>query len=526
MSTRLTRLACLLLTLVVALGAIPFAASAETANEPMTIRWYSESRDLDLSKDRVMKAIQDKFNVTFEFIEPPSDGSADKLNLLVSTGEQLDWITAFDVDQVAYQWASDDFIYSYDELLEGKDYPLIKKLVSADLYKNLLVNGKSYFKPQSLWAGNRGYVINQDWLDKLGLAMPTTLDEFYEVIKAFKTGDPDGNGQDDTYGFFVAEPVGYNSFGYIARAFGNNTGSASDWFEQADGTVTQFGLTEEAREAYRFIAKCYDEDLFNKNFVNEIDTYGKVEDLFLQEKIGITDLSQPATLIGKMAEAGKQINISYLPPLTVNGQPGTLPHSGGYWSFHMIPRTCQNPDRVLEILEWALTEEGRALTMFGLEGIHYNGSKMIGETRVFDVNKEAMSEDWNTSDYGFIHPLSWGGFNYCENAFIPIAAYDTFDEAYAHMQRWVDYDPTGTLMETWMTNNASYAKMTALQGVIAEAVQVPETLKDIQKTGRTKAIVGGSANFDANWDEWVNLYMSQGGTALMESANAYYAEHK
>ena len=43
--------------------------------------------------------------------------------------------------------------------------------------------------------------VRQDWLDNLGLEVPTTLDEFYDVLYAFTYNDPDGNGLDDTYGF-------------------------------------------------------------------------------------------------------------------------------------------------------------------------------------------------------------------------------------------------------------------------------------------------------------------------------------
>lgn len=48
---------------------------------------------------------------------------------------------------------------------------------------------------------NEGILIRKDWLDKLGLAIPKTTDEFFTVMQAFTTGDPDGNGKDDTYGF-------------------------------------------------------------------------------------------------------------------------------------------------------------------------------------------------------------------------------------------------------------------------------------------------------------------------------------
>ncbi|WP_187355179.1 hypothetical protein ['Paenibacillus yunnanensis' Narsing Rao et al. 2020] len=43
-------------------------------------------------------------------------------------------------------------------------------------------------------------VYRQDWLDKLGLALPDTLADFEKVIYAFADGDPDGNGIRDAYG--------------------------------------------------------------------------------------------------------------------------------------------------------------------------------------------------------------------------------------------------------------------------------------------------------------------------------------
>ena len=42
-----------------------------------------------------------------------------------------------------------------------------------------------------------GAMIRQDWLDKLGLKMPVTQEEFVDVLRAFKTQDPNGNGQAD-----------------------------------------------------------------------------------------------------------------------------------------------------------------------------------------------------------------------------------------------------------------------------------------------------------------------------------------
>lgn len=85
----------------------------------------------------------------------------------------------------------------------------------------------------------------------------------------------------------------------------------------SDGTVTQFVASDEAREAFRFIKKCYDEGLFNKSFVNEKDAEGKMEDLMVQEKIGMMDITGVKGLLRRYEDAGKEADIAYLPPLNL-----------------------------------------------------------------------------------------------------------------------------------------------------------------------------------------------------------------
>src|SRR5205085_1615698 len=70
-----------------------------------------------------------------------------------------------------------------------------------DLSKLVTVGGKAYGlqEPATAQLYKRlSLVVRQDWLDKLGLKAPTTLDEFYDVAKAFTEKDPDGNGKNDT----------------------------------------------------------------------------------------------------------------------------------------------------------------------------------------------------------------------------------------------------------------------------------------------------------------------------------------
>ena len=60
---------------------------------------------------------------------------------------------------------------------------------------------------------NEGILIRKDWLDKLGLEIPVTLDDYMNVMKAFTYNDPDGNGKNDTYGYGAYLEIKKNSEG-------------------------------------------------------------------------------------------------------------------------------------------------------------------------------------------------------------------------------------------------------------------------------------------------------------------------
>jgi putative aldouronate transport system substrate-binding protein len=67
-----------------------------------------------------------------------------------------------------------------------------------------------------------GLLIRKDWLDNLGLEAPTTLDELYTVAVAFTEQDPDGNGQNDTFGiggFINGQGIG-NRFDWVFGGYG------------------------------------------------------------------------------------------------------------------------------------------------------------------------------------------------------------------------------------------------------------------------------------------------------------------
>ena len=115
--------------------------------------------------------------------------------------------------------------------------------------------------------------INQNWLDALGLSIPTTTDELYEVLLAFRDGDPNGDGsptipmasaaaggwQSDGFRFIM------NSFLYFeADILGNPHGTNLGFGLDGDTVISPWFQVDEMKEALHFINKLFREGLWDE----------------------------------------------------------------------------------------------------------------------------------------------------------------------------------------------------------------------------------------------------------------------
>ena len=156
------------------------------------------------------------------FIPIPRWTDTAKYNVLFAAGGAPDLIWSYDnalKNQLIAQqelMPLDDLIAkstTYKKLLE--DNPGLKKVSTAadgHIYQFGRLNGLT---------PNQVLMIRNDWLKKLGLAVPQTTDELLNVAKAFAKQDPDGNGKADTHGIALSFLTGY----VIDAMFGNGGGS-------------------------------------------------------------------------------------------------------------------------------------------------------------------------------------------------------------------------------------------------------------------------------------------------------------
>lgn len=165
-------------------------------------------------------------------------------------------------------------------------------------------------------------LIRQDWLDKLQLKAPTTIEEFEQVIAAFTNDDPDGNGKQDTYGFTFSGKDSYNT-GWVSdpvMIFSAYTGKhlPRQWYND-NGKLTYGSVAAGNKEALAKLRDWYAKGYLNK----ELATQGAWDALsdFTQGKAGII-IGRP-WLYGSVMDVEKNIEgakISAYPTIQgVNG---------------------------------------------------------------------------------------------------------------------------------------------------------------------------------------------------------------
>ena len=110
---------------------------------------------------------------------------------------------------------------------------------------------------------NTEALINKDWLDKLGLKMPTTLDELYDVLVAFRDKDPNGNGKQDEIPMLGSvDAMGRGIENLLINPFIQYCMNQKAMIE--DGKAYSTYTEDEYREALKYIRKLVTEGLLSE----------------------------------------------------------------------------------------------------------------------------------------------------------------------------------------------------------------------------------------------------------------------
>ena len=225
--------------------------------------YFGDATDNPDLKEEFMKEFENKTGQKLKVNAIPRNGYMEKINLMLTSGELKGMVSIFGPNDVM-KAMEDGVAEPFDDYL--KDNANWNKL--SQEYR------ESFKFDDKIYGVNGGYTGNfftrtlrKDWLDNLGLDVPETVDDLFEVAKAFTENDPDKNGKDDTGGLTAA---GTWNLGDIFQAFDarlDNTSSGSITWDAKEGVWIDSMLKPEMIDALKYLKKLYDNKYLDNEFL-------------------------------------------------------------------------------------------------------------------------------------------------------------------------------------------------------------------------------------------------------------------
>lgn len=251
--------------------------------EPVTIKvGYSRAADFHFvdgedAMNNNWVNLYREHNILTDILYDVDSSQADtKLSTAIMSGDYPDILSASSSEYVNY--AQTGVIADITDVFEKYASDYLKEYLSVDgglAMSCVTLEGRIYGLPAMGNAYDSVPVmfIRQDWLDNLGLQIPTTMEELKEVAHAFTYDDPDQNGVNDTYGLAVDGKNiltnGGGDIGAVFAGFGAYPGADGMAFvEYEDGVVTWGGTNAEGMKAgLQLLQDLYTDGCLAKDFI-------------------------------------------------------------------------------------------------------------------------------------------------------------------------------------------------------------------------------------------------------------------
>jgi len=323
------------------------------------------------------------------FPNPPSEEIVQEIERLTDTELKIEWVPdGIYTDKMNTALTTNSMKSA--TFVKYTDYILVKNAIRSgafweigpylDEYPNLgqldktilnqaAVDGKIYGLYTERPSSRQGVILRKDWLDRLGLAEPSTIDELYAVLQAFTYQDPDGNGLHDTFGLTDRNDLIFGAFKTISSYFG----TPNNWAIEGDQLIAEFE-TEAYMETMRFMRKLYQEGLINQDFA--VTSKQVQRDHFIRGAAGvyIGSMTDAQRLAEETLKVNPQAEVTIVN--RISGPQGfkvwSIPNYNGLYVFSRKAIADEEQLKaVLRFFDRTMDADVSNLMRYGFEGRHH-----------------------------------------------------------------------------------------------------------------------------------------------------------
>jgi len=427
------------------------------------------------------------------------------LNMKIASGEIPNAFLPHNGNEV--ELAKNGAIVDLTDLLP-QHAPRLWELIPQEVWNIVKANdptgqGRIYWVPGIKAYEKTTGLIRKDWLDTLKLEMPKTQEEYVNVLKAFKNGNPTGNSQAE-----IIPTGGRENARWMDHIF-NQYGIAMvegfpDW-DIYDGELTFSAVTPNMKDALAFASQLYKDKLMDQEtFLNNKAAWDAKVDNNLVGNYFHWGQAAYEKLEKIEASSGVKAEIAVLPVLEAPGYEGK-----GFISTKRVGQpewvvsAQQDEKHLMASLKFLneLADESKWIDLYmGVEGMHHT---------VVDGKKVRLPEDKSTQQNVVSPYYQFGTMDFQEKLLNEAASPETkwqFEQSIANMK-----------------GLQQYVKVIAGDGLPSSIYDDYPDIKGntLWYEYATKIIIG-TYSLD-KFDEFVDKWYKSGGTAVTEKARDWYA---
>ena len=328
--------------------------------------------------DRILKFIEQKFNVRIKITGAPWEGWRDRLSTQIGANQAPDLFFYLPNEKAYSEYVRKQQIQPLDGYIEKVNATNLKSMFASNQLKDATFGGLHYFVPNIFAPSNHAIYVRKDWMKKwmdargyTNKTQPETLSEFADMLKYFTENDPDGS-ETETVGMTASQEVGW--FDNFLASFG----ISPNWTNE-NGEYVWNATTDGYKNMTNYFADLYNKGYIRQEFFTQTDA--EKEEDFINGRAGVMISNNNAmvdSIISRMSKgvlAGKNpedyIDV-IMPPSSDDGKlQGKYAAYDGYWGGFNISNTAREPMRLVRILDYMMSEEGQMLRLYGIEGVHY-----------------------------------------------------------------------------------------------------------------------------------------------------------
>lgn len=399
-----------------------------------------------------------------------------------------------------------------------KDAPNLQKFIDANptVRKSITASdGEIYYipyVPDPTSLVSRAYFVRTDWLAKLNLQTPKTVEELEKVLLAFKNDDPNGNGKKDEIPYFNDKM--YETLRLLnlwgARVYGNDSYTERVALNSNDEMYHAW-IAPEFKEALINMNRWYSEGLIDPEFATRKQNTARPT-LLTKSNIGgmthewIASTSSYNTN-SELLAAVPDFKFEAIAPPTYNGksfeEAERMPVKPDGWA---VSASCKDTASALKFIDYFFSPEGKNVANFGVEGETWT-MKDGKPTFTAEVLKQTGVNNYLWENQGAQYPIGYP----MDYAYEKQWTNSIGQAATALYQDKIIKNPT-PVMQLNTQEKATYDKVVAtLNGYLDEQVQ---------------KMITGQLDINENWDSYVKQAKIQGADDIVKAYITAYKRYK